>query len=269
MKASPGGASEYLERPPRVSRSIGDRCGVDRAPLPPLGSAQGPDARTVRPGGPAMRWPKHPVIAELDAWKWLADLSHRAGRTVTLRDAPPTNGMPWPTSARRRVAHRSLGARPLLPAGGRGGPGVSGRGPAEVPDLRPDDLVGSPLAVRRYAADLRLGGRGAGGMRGELAGRARLVLDFVPGQTALDHPGCSTGLITTSRDGGEPRRTPGLFFEAGGRVLAHGRHRDGRVKPDAAQVNLFCPALIQAPARRSSQSASSVTASSATARTGS
>ncbi len=59
-----------------------------------------------------------------------------------------------------------------------------------LPDLRPDDVIGSPYCVRRYVVDASFGGPEAlAAARAVLAARGiRLLLDYVPNHVAPDHP---------------------------------------------------------------------------------
>ncbi len=59
----------------------------------------------------------------------------------------------------------------------------------ELPDLRPDDLTGSPFAITSYEVHRDFGGdRALAHLRERLARRnLKLLLDFVPNHTALDH----------------------------------------------------------------------------------
>ncbi len=86
-----------------------------------------------------------------------------------------------------------LGARQTGPAARRislGNPEWR-RGYLEaLPDCTDDDVCGSPFAVSAYAAHADFGGDAAlARFRARLRDRgARLLLDFVPNHTGLDHP---------------------------------------------------------------------------------
>jgi glycosidase len=110
------------------------------------------------------------------------------------------------------------------------------RDPASHRGGRPEDVIGSPYCVRRYAVDPRFGGRaGLAVARRELAARGmRLILDFVPNHVAPDHP------WVTER--------PGVFVRD-----AHGRIERGRDPyfppwPDVIQLDAFSPELREAAA---------------------
>ncbi len=77
-----------------------------------------------------------------------------------------------------------------------------------LPDLRDQDIIGSPYCVHRYVADERFGGpAGLAAARAALAARGvRLILDYVPNHVAPDHPWVTEhpeffiqGTTTTSR----------------------------------------------------------------------
>ncbi len=83
---------------------------------------------------------------------------------------------------------------------------------AALPDLRDEDVIGSPYCVREYVVDERFGGRTAlAAAREALAARGvGLILDYVPNHVAPDHPWTrdAAGLLR-ARDGGRPRGRPG------------------------------------------------------------
>jgi alpha amylase-like protein len=63
-----------------------------------------------------------------------------------------------------------------------------------LPDLRESDIGGSGFAITGYTVHPELGGEAAlARLRERLRGRGlRLMLDFVPNHTALDHPWVET-----------------------------------------------------------------------------
>ena len=110
------------------------------------------------PLGPA--WPRHPIVYEINAWAWLAEVSVRAGRAVGLGAVP---GAEWDAiAAWRPDAVWLMGVWERSPEGRR----IALRNPELVrsfrealPDLDADaDVPGSPYCIRRYAVDARLGG---------------------------------------------------------------------------------------------------------------
>lgn len=122
-----------------------------------------------------------------------------------------------------------------------------------LPDLTPDDCVGSPYAVRRYEVSELLGG-----LEGLLAFRARLqqagiglILDFVPNHTACDHPWVQQHpAYYVQGSAAEAAEAPGTYFEAdtveGRRYIAHGRDPYFPPWTDTAQLNYAHPALHEA-----------------------
>jgi DNA-binding response OmpR family regulator len=188
-------------------------------------------------------WPKNPIIYEINTWVWLHELTRKYGRAIRLGNVPAKE---WDGIAALRVhAVWLMGVWERSPAGRR----VAQRHPAleaeylqVLPDVSPDDVVGSPYCVHRYLVDERLGGpKGLATARRRLATRGvRLILDFVPNHVARDHPwilehpeyfiqGSADDLTSTSRE----------FFEAGGKVFAFGRDPWFPPWTDTAQLNAF------------------------------
>lgn len=195
-------------------------------------------------------WPKNPIIYEINTWVWLHDLSQRYNKAITLATIPPDelDGI-----AELPVdAVWFMGVWERSPAGiliGRAHAVLQAESRRVLPEFSPTDLVGSPYSVHRYLVDEHLGGPGGlAAVRERLAGRGiRLVLDFVPNHVAVDHPWVLQHpeyLVQGEAD--DLARAPGGFFQAGGKVFAHGR--DPHLPPwtDVAQLDAFNPGLRQA-----------------------
>ncbi|QFZ19644.1 alpha-amylase family protein [Saccharothrix syringae] len=189
-------------------------------------------------------WPARPVVYEVNTAAWLAGLSRAAGRAVTLGDVPEDE---WDAVARPGVDavwlmgvwERSRAGLDLVDADTR----ASLR--EALPDLREEDVVGSPYCVRRYVADAALGGpAGLAAARSALAERgARLVLDYVPNHVAPDHPWvaqCPEAFVRGDRD--DLVADPAAWLVVGDQVLARGRDPYFPPWPDVVQLDAFSPA---------------------------
>ena len=207
----------------------------------------------ARRGAPAGGWPGRPAIYEVNTAIWLADLSRAAGRRVTLADVP---GPAWDAVTPAGTdAVWLMGVWTRSPAGlalANANAALQDSFRAALPDLRPDDVTGSPYCVRRYVADESFGGpEGLAAARAALAGRGiRLILDYVPNHVAPDHPWVRShpGLFI---NGGESdiRAEPAGWMRADGHILAHGRDPYFPPWPDVVQLNAFSPAMRAATAQ--------------------
>jgi glycosidase len=192
-----------------------------------------------------MTWASAPVVYEVDTWPWLSGLQQRLGATVTLGDlpaavwdelAPPGSDAVWLMGVWERSPLGlaiAVDQAPLRRAFREA-----------LPDLAPEDVVGSPYCVRRYVVDARLGGPAAlAAARSELARRGlRLILDYVPNHVAPDHPAVTAHpqwFVPGST--AERAANPDAWFELDGRVLAHGRDPYFPPWPDVVQLNAFHP----------------------------
>jgi glycosidase len=113
-----------------------------------------------------------------------------------------------------------------------------------LPDLTDDDICGSPFAVQAYTCHADFGGDAAlARLRRRLAARGvRLMLDFVPNHTALDHPWATTHpeyyVHGTADDlAREPHNYRAVETARGPAILAHGRDPYFPGWPDTLQLN--------------------------------
>src|SRR5215470_10576118 len=197
-------------------------------------------------------WPDRPVIYEVNTAIWLSDLSRAAGRQVTLADVPASA---WDEVTPGGIdAVWLMGVWERSPAGlelANANAGLQASFREALPDLRPDDVIGSPYCVRQYVVDASFGGPAAlAEARAVLAARGiRLLLDYVPNHVAPDHPWV-TSHPELFVNGGEAdiEADPAAWVRAAGHILAHGRDPYFPPWPDVVQLDAFSPALRAATA---------------------
>jgi glycosidase len=201
-----------------------------------------------------MATPRYPSLYQINTRPWLTSLSRRLGRTVTLDDIPDAEldhladlGFDW-------VWFRSVwGTGPAGLQVSRSHPEWRKEFEVTLLDLRDEDIVGSGFAITGYTAHPALGGDEAlARLRGRLRDRGvRLMLDFVPNHTALDHPwvedhpeyyvlGAELDLARA------PRNYIWVKRRGGDRLLALGRDPYFPGWPDALQLNYGNPATQEA-----------------------
>jgi hypothetical protein len=198
-------------------------------------------------------WPDRPVIYEVNTAVWLGELSRAAGRPMTLADVTASD---WdsvtPVGA---DAVWMMGVWERSPAGltlARANAELQASFRDALPDLRADDVIGSPYCVRRYVVDAFFGGPEAlAKARATLAARGtRLLLDYVPNHVAPDHPWVSDSPeLFVQGDDHDLEADPAGWIAVGGHVLAHGRDPYFPPWPDVVQLDAFSPALRAATAR--------------------
>ena len=133
----------------------------------------------------------YPSLYQINTRVWLTELAQRLGRPATLDDVPDAAldglarmGFDWVWF---------LSVWQTGPAGqrvSRGDAGWRNEFEETLPDLREEDIAGSGFAIAAYTVHDHLGGDAAlARLRERLCQRGlRLMLDFVPNHTALDHP---------------------------------------------------------------------------------
>jgi len=182
-----------------------------------------------------VRLPPRPTVYEINTAVWLERLGRGRGRPLALGEVPAAK---WDALAALGVdAVWLMGVWARSPEGLRialTNPELDAGNRAALPDLRPEDVVGSPYCVRAYVVEERFGGpEGLATARAALADRGLgLILDYVPNHVAPDH-------VWT-------REHPESFIRTAGGIFANGRDPYFPAWPDVVQLNAFSPALRDA-----------------------
>lgn len=186
---------------------------------------------------------KSPRIYEINAWTWLADLSRTYGEKITLATIPAQEFA--------KLGELEIDAIWLMGIWERSPYGVkialehSGLQQdyrKALPNVQPEDVVGSPYAVRRYTIDPNLGDlKGLSLFRETLAKHdLSLILDFVPNHVACDHEW--TLKYPEAFVAGTPQDIldkPDYFFQVDEYIYANGRDPYFPAWTDVAQLNAF------------------------------
>jgi hypothetical protein len=201
-----------------------------------------------------MRHPLHPSLYQINTRVWLTELSQSLGRAATLDDIPDAELDHWSAAGFGWIWLLSVWQT------GEAGRRVSRANPEwrrefehTLPDLREDDIAGSGFAIKGYTVSAHLGGDAAlARLRERLQARGlRLMLDFVPNHTGLDHPwvaqhpeyyvaGSETDLAQA------PANYTRACRAAGDLILAHGRDPYFPGWPDTLQLDYGNPAAQEA-----------------------
>jgi glycosidase len=189
-----------------------------------------------------MRLPARPTIYEINTAVWLGGrpLGEVPGAQWDALAALPVDAVWLMGVWERSPAGRAITlAEEEVMAGNR----------AALPDLREEDVIGSPYCVHDYVVDARFGGRaGLAAARAALAERGvGLLLDYVPNHVAPDHPWLAERpdcFVRGTDD--DVAQHPEAFLRTDGGVVANGRDPYFPPWPDVVQLNAFAPALREA-----------------------
>ena len=192
-----------------------------------------------------MRESLYPSLYQINTRVWLTELSLSLGRPATLDDIPDAD--------LDHVASMGFGWVWFLSVWRTGPAGQSVSRQSRVwrkdfqetlPDLREEDIAGSGFAITGYTAHPGLGGDAAlARLRQRLsARRLRLMLDFVPNHTALDHPWVEDHpeYYVTGREfelARAPQNYTWVKRSQGDLLLAHGRDPYFPGWPDTLQLD--------------------------------
>jgi glycosidase len=194
------------------------------------------------------------MLYQINTRVWLTERSRTLGRTATLDDIPDAEldrlaamGFDWVWF---------LSVWQTGPAGqriSRSNPDWRREFEKTLPDLREEDIAGSGFAIAGYTVHPALGGDGAlVRLRRRLQDRGlRLMLDFVPNHTALDHPWVEDHpeyyISGTELDlARAPQNYTWVKRKSGDRLLAYGRDPYFAGWPDTLQLNYGNPATQDA-----------------------
>jgi len=197
-----------------------------------------------------MRVAARPSVYEINTAVWLERLGRPHGRPLLLDEVPGTS---WDALAALPIdAVWLMGVWQRSPAGlqiALSDPQLDAGNRAALPDLRPEDVIGSPYCVRDYVVDERFGGTAAlATARRQLADRGvALILDYVPNHVAPDHPWL-TQRPECFLHGTEEElvQQPEAFMRTSGGIVARGRDPYFPPWPDVVQLNAYSPALRDA-----------------------
>jgi glycosidase len=196
----------------------------------------------------------HPSLYQINTRVVLNERGVELGRPATFDDFPDAalddiaaKGFEWVWFL--GVWQTGQAARQVS----RTNPGLRAEFKNELPDLREEDITGSPFAVVAWDVHKDFGGDAAlARIRQRLAKRGlKLLLDFVPNHVAPDHPWVQTHpeyfIRGTEEDlTREPHNYVRLKTGKGAMVLAYGRDPYFAGWPDTLQLNYRHPGFREA-----------------------
>ena len=199
-------------------------------------------------------WPKNPVLYQINTRVWLTEISRELrdlSRSMTFQTPNWTTWPRWGLTG----SGSSASGRPA-PSGqriSRSNPEWRREFQETLPDLCEDDIPGSGFAITGYTVHSSLGGDAAlARLRERLGQRGlRLLLDFVPNHTGLDHPWVEEHpeyyVPGTELDlARAPQNYTWVKRKRGDLLLAHGRDPYFPGWPDTLQLNYGNPATQEA-----------------------
>jgi glycosidase len=196
----------------------------------------------------------HPVLYQINTHVWLTEFSRTMGRPATLDDIPDAEldrlvqmGFDWvwflsvwqTGPAGQRISRTNQEWRREFQE--------------TLPDLREEDIAGSGFAITGYTVHRDLGGDAAlARLRERLRKRGlKLLLDFVPNHTGLDHPWVEDHpeyyISGTELDQARaPQNYTWAKRKGGDKLLAYGRDPYFSGWPDTLQLDYGNPATQDA-----------------------
>jgi glycosidase len=196
----------------------------------------------------------YPSLYQVNTRVWMTELSHNLGRKATLDDIPDSEldklaalGFDWVWFL--SVWQTGMEGQFIS----RKNPGWRKEFQETLPDLKEEDIAGSGFAITRYAVSEQLGGDAAlSRLRRRLSERGlKLMLDFVPNHTGIDHWWVRdhTDFYIRANESDmerEPANYIKISHDSGDVILAHGRDPFFPGWPDTVQLDYGNPALQEA-----------------------
>ncbi|MHA1746517.1 MAG: alpha-amylase family glycosyl hydrolase, partial [Promethearchaeota archaeon] len=190
------------------------------------------------------QWGSHPLIYEVNTWPWLAYLSKKYSRTITLLNVPEdvfTNDFaPFDAVWLMGVWTRSPSGTDIA----KNHTGLLAEYKEALPDFSLEDVVGSPYSIYQYEVDPHLGGQEELETFSAVLHQygKKLILDFVPNHVAVDHEwSINHPEYFLHGSKGDLERDPRTFFALGDAIYAHGKDPYFPAWTDTLQVNPFSP----------------------------
>jgi hypothetical protein len=201
-----------------------------------------------------MRDPLYPSLCQINTRVWMTELARNLRRPATLDDVPAAEldrlaamGFDWVWFL--SVWQTGLAGQKIS----RSNPEWRKEFNETLPDLREEDIPGSGFAISGYTVSESLGGDAAlARLRERLRQRGlRLMLDFVPNHTGLDHHWVEEHpeyyILGSELDlARAPQNYTWVKRKGGDVLLAYGRDPYFAGWPDTLQLNYGNPQLQQA-----------------------
>ena len=197
---------------------------------------------------------RHPLLYQINTRVWLTDLSKSLRRPATLDDIPDAELDQLAKTGFEWIWFLSVWHT------GEVGKHVSRTNhewrrefEETLPDLRDEDIPGSGFAITGYSVHSALGGDPAlARLRERLRSRGlKLLLDFVPNHTGLDHPWVEERpeyyVSGSEQDlANAPQNYMRINRKAGEMIIAYGRDPYFSGWPDTLQLDYSTPATQEA-----------------------
>ncbi|WP_041430895.1 alpha-amylase family glycosyl hydrolase [Synechococcus sp. PCC 6312] len=201
-----------------------------------------------------MSRPYYPSLYQINTRVWLQALSQDLGCPATLDHVPDYLLDTWAKAGFNWLWCLSVWqTSPTSQEVSRAFPAWQSEFQAVLPDLETEDICGSGFAIQAYDVAPKLGGNVAlQRFRQRLNDRGlKLMLDFVPNHTGLDHPWLQTHpeyfISGTESDlANQPKNYYRLPDASGGGIYAYGRDPYFADWPDTLQLNYTEPGLVAA-----------------------